>query len=210
MVRLKDRYLLVNIVYSDTPGATTTKKQTSKVGQQQQEPVSDLLLFNQPTTGDLTSQMLLKAIRSQVNTLFGDCGSGAVERRLQVKYLSPATSTFILMVSRAYYRLVWAALSFMDSVPTRNGRRCMYRVVRVSGTIRKVEEDAIRRAKLLILAAKREMAGEKTGTALDALFGGSGGKDMTRSLTNVVDQDVDDDDDDDNGSGAEDAEMSDG
>ncbi|KAM7217061.1 Rpp14/Pop5 family domain containing protein [Rhypophila decipiens] len=210
MVRLKDRYLLVNIVYSDTPGAAT-KKQTSKAGQQQQqqEPVSDLLLFNQPTTGDLTSQMLLKAIRSQVNTLFGDCGSGAVDRRLQVKYLSPATSTFILLVSRAYYRLVWAALSFMDSVPTRNGRRCMYRVVRVSGTIRKVEEDAIRRARLLILAAKREMAGEKAGTALDALFGGSGGKDMTRSLTNVVDQDVDDDDDD-NGSGAEDAEMSDG
>jgi len=90
---------------------------------------------------------------------------------LTVKYLSPATSTFILRVSRAHYRLVWAALSFMNQVPVKNGRPCIFRVVRVSGTMRKIEEEAVRRAKLLILAAKDEMASKNgsSSSSADAL-----------------------------------------
>lgn len=44
----------------------------------------------------------------------------------------------------------------MDNVPTREGRGtpCIFRVVRVSGTIRKAEEEAIRQAKQRIIAAK--------------------------------------------------------
>ncbi|KAK0627258.1 Rpp14/Pop5 family-domain-containing protein [Immersiella caudata] len=176
MVRLKDRYLLVNIVYTDVqPGHA-------------KGPVSDLMLYNQPTTGELKPQHLLKAVRSEVNALFGDCGSGAVGG-LQVKYLSQATSTFILRISRDHYRLVWAALSFMNRLPFKDGRPCVYRVVRVSGTIRKVEEEAVRRAKLFILAAKEEMAGKPTSGALDALLRG---KEQGRSLAMVVDDDGDD------------------
>ncbi|KAK4099694.1 hypothetical protein N658DRAFT_508517 [Parathielavia hyrcaniae] len=159
MVRLKDRYLLVNIIYSDVPPG------------QAKSSVPDLLLYNQPTSDELRPQLLLKAIRSEVAALFGDCGSGAVDRSLQVKYLSPATSTFILRISRAHYRLVWAALAFMNRVPVRDGRPCVFRVVRVSGTIRKVEEEAVRRAKLLVLAAKDEMAGKSSSSdALGALL----------------------------------------
>lgn len=73
-----------------------------------------------------------------------------------VKYLSLATSTFILRCSRAHYQMLWSALTFMDHVPVRDGRPCIFRVVRVSGTIRKAEEEAIRQAKKLILAAKEE------------------------------------------------------
>lgn len=72
MVRLKDRYLLVNIVYTDLPPG-------------QKDPVPDLLLYNQPTIGELKPQTILRGIRSQVNALFGDCGSGPVERSLQGK-----------------------------------------------------------------------------------------------------------------------------
>ncbi|KAK3487635.1 Rpp14/Pop5 family-domain-containing protein [Neurospora hispaniola] len=176
MVRLKDRYLLVNIVYADIPPG-------------QKGPVPDLLLYNQPTIGELRPQTILKGIRSQVNALFGDCGSGSVERSLQVKYLSTATSTFILRISRAHYRLVWAALTFMDRLPVKDGRPCIFRVVRVSGTIRKVEEEAIRRAKLLVLAAKDEMAGKASSDALNALF--RGGKDSARNLA-LVNDDHDD------------------
>ncbi|KAL2024039.1 hypothetical protein VTK56DRAFT_274 [Thermocarpiscus australiensis] len=158
MVRLKDRYLLVNIIYTDVPEG------------QSKGSVPDLLLYNQPTSGELRPQHLLKGIRSEVAALFGDCGAGAVDRSLQVKYLSPATSTFILRVSRAHYRLAWAALSFMHRVPIRNGRPCVFRVVRVSGTVRKVEEEAVRRAKLLVLAAKDEMAGKSSSDALSALL----------------------------------------
>ncbi|KAM0342642.1 hypothetical protein ACHAPU_009372 [Fusarium lateritium] len=52
--------------------------------------------------------------------------------------------------------MLWSTLTFMDHVPVRDGRPCMFRVVRVSGTIRKAEEEAIRQAKRLILAAKED------------------------------------------------------
>ena len=75
-----------------------------------------------------------------------------------MSYLSHATSTFIIKIQRSYYRMVWAALAFMDHVPVKNGLPCTFRVMRVSGTIRKAEEEAIRRAKQLILAAKHAAA----------------------------------------------------
>jgi ribonuclease P/MRP protein subunit POP5 len=98
-------------------------------------------------------------------------------------------------MSRAHYRLVWAALTFMTAVPTGNGqsgRSCVFRVVHVSGTIRKVEEEAIRRARVFIGAARGEIAGKTFGT-LDALFGnGTQGVDRDAAM---VDDDDDDDDD---------------
>lgn len=166
MVRFKERYLLVNILHPDGDASTAKKPQ---------QPVSGTLIYNQPTTDHVTPQSLLRAIRAQVAVLFGDYGSGAVDRNLQVKYLSLATSTFILRVSRTHYRLVWAALTSMNELPAKNGKPCIFRVVRVSGTIRKIEEDAVRRAKQIMLAAKQEMAGAKSATdALDALFGKPG------------------------------------
>lgn len=44
----------------------------------------------------------------------------------------------------------------MDRVPVKDGRPCIFRVVRVSGTIRKIEEVAVERARRLILAVKAE------------------------------------------------------
>jgi len=82
MVRLKDRYLLVNIIYTDVPSG------------QSNGPVSDLLLYNQPTASELKPQHLLKAIRGQVNALFGDCGSGAVDRSLQGKTTTTPNQDF--------------------------------------------------------------------------------------------------------------------
>lgn len=74
----------------------------------------------------------------------------------------------------------------MKHVPTKQGPGipCIFRVVRVSGTIKKVEEEAIRRAKSLILAAKDEMAG-KGADPLHSLFGA---KDSTSDVA-MVDRD---------------------
>ena len=71
MVRLKDRYLLVNILYPEAP------KGESK------DLVSDLVLYNQPTPADFKDYALANAIRAQVRMSFGDYGAGAVERSLQ-------------------------------------------------------------------------------------------------------------------------------
>jgi ribonuclease P/MRP protein subunit POP5 len=98
-------------------------------------------------------------------------------KRVLVKYLSPATSTFILRVSRDHYRIAWAALSLMTSVPVKDGKNCVFRVVRVSGTIKKAEEEAIRRAREIILKAMRE-AGDRGDSTLDDMFGNHKGKTM--------------------------------
>lgn len=66
MVRLKNRYLLVNILYPDAPGSTAAVK------------IPDVVAFNQPTSDALTAQVLLRAIRAQVADLFGDYGSGVI------------------------------------------------------------------------------------------------------------------------------------
>ncbi|KFY06917.1 hypothetical protein V492_07629 [Pseudogymnoascus sp. VKM F-4246] len=157
MVRLKNRYLLVNILYPEATALPSSK-------------VPDVVAFNQPTTDDLTPQLLIKAIREAVLELFGDYGSGAIAGSLMVKYLSPATSTFIIRVTRAHYRIAWAALSMMNTVPVKEGKKCVYRVVRVSGTIRKAEEEAIRRAREMMLRAKREL-GDQSAATLESILG---------------------------------------
>ncbi|EQK98498.1 hypothetical protein G6O67_000087 [Ophiocordyceps sinensis] len=145
MVRIKERYLLVNILYPQDPTKTAAKT-----------PVPDYVAQHQPTVEKLTPAALLKALRAEVASLFGDYGSGALEGHLSVKYLSLATSTFILRCARAHFQMLWAALVVMNCVPVKDGRPCIFRVVRVSGTMRKAEEEAIRQARGLILAAKQE------------------------------------------------------
>ncbi|RDW69513.1 hypothetical protein BP6252_08533 [Coleophoma cylindrospora] len=115
MVRVKHRYLLVNILYPELERSATAK-------------IPDVVAFHQPTTDALTAQALLRALRAEIATLFGDYGSGVVSGSLAVKYISPATSTFILRVSRSHYQIVWAALSLMNSIPVKNGKNCVFRV----------------------------------------------------------------------------------
>lgn len=87
-----------------------------------------------------------------------------------MKYLSRATSTFIIRTSRTHYRLVWAALTLMDEIPISEGSPCVFRVVHVSGTIRKAEQEAVKRARQLILEA-RDDAAASSSAGLASLFG---------------------------------------
>jgi ribonuclease P/MRP protein subunit POP5 len=82
---------------------------------------------------------------------------------MTVKYFSPVTSTGIIKVSRAHYRMLWASLTFMKEVM---GRGAVVSVVRVSGTIKKVQIEATRRAKEGIRRA-RGVGGE--GVGLDVM-----------------------------------------
>lgn len=58
----------------------------------------------------------------------------------------------------------------MRTVPVRNGKNCVFQVVRASGTIRKAEEEAIRRAKEMVIKARREV-GQQSDSTLDNIFG---------------------------------------
>lgn len=58
----------------------------------------------------------------------------------------------------------------MNRVPVKDGRSCVFRVVRVSGTIRKAQEKLVSRAREMMLKAQREMDGQGD-TTLDSIFG---------------------------------------
>ena len=66
------------------------------------------------------------------------------------------TSTAIIRVSRDHYRLVWAALTFTTRLPKPVDQACVIQIVRVSGTIKKSEEAAIRLARQSIKRAQRQ------------------------------------------------------
>lgn len=125
-----------------------------------------------------------------------------------VKYLSPATSTAIIRCPRASFRLVWSALTYMSQVPDFNNggvkrgagapvaggkmRSCVFRVVKVSGTMKKVEEEAIRRARREISRLK----GADEMGVLEGLVGGLDGREAAAgsglaaaSVRDVMDED---------------------
>ncbi|KAL4961756.1 Rpp14/Pop5 family protein [Aspergillus stella-maris] len=178
MVRVKHRYLLLEILYPDPTSAPFSTNKNRNNAQQSQ------LQIHAPTSDALTPSLLAKMVRDEVADLFGDWGVGRLggvgAGGVSVKYLSPATSTAIIRCPRASYRLVWTALTYMTRVPEISegktkrvdlanlSRPCVFRVVRVSGTIRKAEEEAVRRARREIV---RLRGAEEVGV-LGGLVGG--------------------------------------
>ncbi|OKL57726.1 hypothetical protein UA08_07238 [Talaromyces atroroseus] len=197
MVRIKHRYLLVDILYPEPSSAATITTASS---------LPQHLRFHPPTPDTLSSSVLARLLRDTVSDLFGDYGVGKLGGASTVKYLSPATSTVIIRCPRAAYRLVWAALTYINSIPAPapsasakkadTVRSAVFRVVRVSGTMRKAEEEAIRRARREIGRTKRGYDG------LEGLFGrdavsGDREKDDEDDDGAVFGMDVDDEEEDD-------------
>ena len=174
MVRIKHRYLLLNILFpeSSDPASNSNSSFAERFS----------LALHSPTPSQFQAASLVSLIRDSVAELFGDYGVGIIAG-LKVVYFSPATSTAIVRCPRASYRLVWAGLTFVDSLPgaRRGGEReaCVIRVVRVSGTIRKAEEEAVRRARREIITVKMLEQeggnGSATGTLEGLLRMGQGG-----------------------------------
>ncbi|KAK4618142.1 Ribonuclease P/MRP protein subunit POP5 [Fulvia fulva] len=169
MVRIKHRYLLLNILYPSLDKANTPATQNDSIPYTVQ--------FRRPSSDYLDAKLLGRMIRDGVAELFGDYGAGTTAGSLQVKYVSSATSTAIVRVARAHYRMVWAALSFVTKLPKPIDTVCVVQVVRVSGTIKKAEEEAIRRARAVIVRAQRarsvtgalEMGGGLGASSLDEI-----------------------------------------
>ncbi|PGH03482.1 ribonuclease P/MRP protein subunit POP5 [Blastomyces parvus] len=194
MVRFKHRYLLIDILYppashSDSIVDTSTAAKSKHTHTIPNNEKDIHLLIHRPTTDTLTPQSLARAVREHVAEMFGDWGMGRLGGSgaggVSVKYLSPATSTAIIRCPRASYRLVWSALTYMSRIPpttSKSGKSgamqndCVFRVVRVSGTMRKAEEEAITRARREVV--RMRMRGEEAvgGGVLQGRFGGETGE----------------------------------
>ena len=152
MVRIKHRYLLLNFLYSSPSTSTSALSKPST-------DTPSYLSLHAPTPSYLTPALLISHLRDSITAHFGDTALGLTSASLRVVYLSPATSTAIIRCPRAHVKLVWASLTYMTHLPgarrQEKGIDCVVRVVRVSGTIRKSEEELIRRASGEVVRAKR-------------------------------------------------------
>lgn len=176
MVRIKHRYLLLQILYPTAPAASSARTTTK-----------DVISINSPTPDWFTPQMLLRLIRNQLTDLFGDMGGAHGAADLKVNYWNNPTSTAIVRCRRESVRLVWAACMFvrvlrqaMQGGP-RNGVigkssgateiECVMRVVHVSGTINKVTEALLARTRAQMSRVRALETLQSGGANLDAVLG---------------------------------------
>jgi len=73
MVRTKERYLLVNILYPPDPSKPVPPN------------VPAYVALHRPTVDELHAHSLARGIKNAVASLFGDYGSGAMESNLSGK-----------------------------------------------------------------------------------------------------------------------------
>ena len=193
MVRIKHRYLLLNILLPEA-----LKPSTGAIAASALPPSVD---FRSPTPSHITAGLLITHLRNSIATHFGDCGLGLTTASLKVIYLSTATSTAIIRCPRQYYRVVWAALTYINELPGIRrgevGKQCVIQVVRVSGTIRKSEDELLRRAKKDLARAKAEekaTGDDVLGRALGGLSNVSSTPAVRREADEIF-EDLDEDED---------------
>lgn len=80
MVRIKHRYLLINILY---PGPSSTSTRAAPGADE----IPDVVQFHAPTSDLLDQRLLAKMIREGVGELFGEWGVGMIGGSL--KGMSP-------------------------------------------------------------------------------------------------------------------------
>lgn len=66
MVRIKHRYLLVNILYPELDDEPLNPE------------LPDILRFHQPTTDKVQDRDLIRGIKAEADYMFGDYGAGAI------------------------------------------------------------------------------------------------------------------------------------
>ncbi|KAK6331680.1 hypothetical protein TWF718_002226 [Orbilia javanica] len=203
MVRVKQRYLLFTILYPSSPQSTTNN------GSNSSSKPTQSMIFHSPSPANLTRTSLASIIRSSISNNFGDWGIGQCGS-FAVKYFSQATSTGILRITRDNYRTLWAALTYVRELC---GQPAVIKVVRVSGTIRKAELEAVKLAEETIRRVKREVRDTKSGAGggngngdkkgVAGIFsGGKSGRPVTAAnddeqdemVVDIVDSENDDDD----------------
>lgn len=84
MVRLKHRYLLVNILYPEDGKSPISSKATKG------EDVPYAMRFRRPSDDRVDARMLARLIRDGVAELFGDYGSGMMASSLQGTATKPS------------------------------------------------------------------------------------------------------------------------
>lgn len=142
MVRLKQRYILFDVLYPPT-----SKGLSEEFLNFSNSPQDALLTLHQSSPTTINQKSLTTTIRRTIQDHFGEYGSGMAGMQLTVKYFSNKTSTGIIRCGRQNFNLVVAALTLIDRIDDNN---VVIRCTKVSGTIKKCEEYSIARTKELM------------------------------------------------------------
>lgn len=154
MVRLKSRYVLFEVLYPQTSPSSADSSREDIV-----------LRGHRPSPADITGKVLLQEIRRSLQLHLGDYGSGKVCSLLQLKYWSNNTSTGILRCHREDVYLLLTGLFFLRELGNDN-LRVIVNPVKVSGTIKKVEQYAMRRSDRMVALVRKGSARAATDDAL--------------------------------------------
>lgn len=109
---------------------------------------------------DLNSKTIINEIRRVLQYNFGDLGSGKLNSLLHLKYFSNATSTGIIRCHREDLNLLLITLTLVNKIGDTTG--IIVNTVKVSGTIKKLEQFAIKRNTKFINTLKRYQIQAKT------------------------------------------------
>ncbi|EIM20680.1 hypothetical protein WALSEDRAFT_69607 [Wallemia mellicola CBS 633.66] len=140
MVRFKNRWIIAEIIFPDSP------------------PFED----SPNTEKRLDGKQILQSIRRNIAHNFGDHGAGSVANSLSLKYHSAITRLCIFRIAREYKDMLHAALTLTTSLSEYD---VCIRVLHVSGTIRKVQEAAIRYNREAILNTSSDTQEEDLDTS---------------------------------------------
>jgi ribonuclease P/MRP protein subunit POP5 len=104
----------------------------------------------------VTGRALYVAVRSSVETNFGDVGAGLAIPVLSVKLWSPPLALAIIRASRDHFATVWAAITMINALPRASpGNPVRITVIHVGATIRACQKAAAEYGARLIAENKR-------------------------------------------------------
>lgn len=149
MVRLKQRYILFEILYPPTDGDGSENSynfyEFSKSAQ------NALLILHQTSPAEINPKSITRSIRCVIQDHFGDFGVGVAGMLLSVRYFSNKTSTGIIRCGRQHYQMIVAALALMNRI---GHKEVVVRCIHISGTIKKCEEYSIARNRRIMSKLK--------------------------------------------------------
>lgn len=157
MVRLKQRYILFDILYPPQNDQDPDFVNFSN------SPQEALIAMCQSSPASVNQKLITQVIRKVLQDHYGDMGAGAAGMLISVKYFNNKTSTGILRCSRQSFQLVMSSLTLMNRI---SNREVIVRCLHVSGTIKRCEEFAIKRNHDIMLQLKNIKS-----TGVDVLLG---------------------------------------
>lgn len=151
MVRLKQRYILFDILYPPSYN-TEEKEDLEDLLNFSKSPQNSLLTLHRTSPSKINQKSLTQEIRNVIQDHYGEVGAGTAGMLFTIKYFSNKTSTGIIRCSRLSFQIVVGALTLMNKL---SGKDVIIRCIHVSGTIKKCEEYSIKKNRELMTILKK-------------------------------------------------------